>query len=77
MVIEGEVVSRYEGSDEVQRIKAGATFVDRANVVHHVSNGSQTDRFVVIVNYVIKVEEANVTTVEGDTLPPKRYLEIT
>lgn len=65
LILEGEVLSQWEGSDEVEHYKTGEIFIDYANKVHtKVENPSKTDRFVVVVTYVIKVDEPNVKMLE-------------
>lgn len=63
-VVEGEVISQWEGG-EIERYKAGESFVDHAERVHIRSeNASKDKKLVFVVNYVIKVGEPNVTMLE-------------
>lgn len=61
IVLEGEVHSQWEGSDELEVYKAGDSFIDLGKTMHIKSeNASKTEKLVMVVNYVIKVDEANV-----------------
>jgi len=66
IVLEGEVVSQWEGSDELERYKAGDSFVDRGETMHVLSeNVSKIERLVMVCNYVIRVDEPNVKVAAG------------
>jgi quercetin dioxygenase-like cupin family protein len=60
-VVSGEHYSQWEGG-EMEYYKAGDMFLDRALEKHvHTSNPSKTEPLVIIISYVIKFGEANIT----------------
>ena len=62
IVLEGEVVSQWEGSNDLERYKARYSFVDLGKTMHIRSeNVSKIEKLVMILNYVIRVDDANVT----------------
>ena len=60
-VVEGDVVSLWEGG-EPERYTAGESFIDLADTTHLRSeNASQSKPLKMVVTYVIKVGQPNVT----------------
>lgn len=67
IVLEGEVISQWEGGD-VERYGAGESFVDLGQTMHLRSeNASQTQRLVMVLSYVIKNGDPNVTIAKTDS----------
>ena len=55
IVLEGEVVSQWEGSDDLERYKTGDSFVDLGETMHIRSeNVSKIEKLVMVLNYVIR-----------------------
>ncbi|KAI0156156.1 hypothetical protein BJ166DRAFT_532230 [Pestalotiopsis sp. NC0098] len=60
IIIEGDVVSQWEGGD-VETYTQGDSFVDHGTKLHLRSENVNKDRpLVMVLSYVIKVEEPNV-----------------
>ncbi|KXS93606.1 hypothetical protein AC579_4718, partial [Pseudocercospora musae] len=59
-VIEGTVISQWGENGKTSRFGAGDAFLDYANELHYVGNGSETERAKIVVTYVIKIDEENV-----------------
>ena len=64
-VVEGEVVSQWEGG-QLEYYKQGDTFVDMGITPHLRSDDTSDEKpLVMILSYVIRVEEPNVQVVSG------------
>ena len=60
-VVQGHVISQWEGSDVVETYSAGQAFVDQGGAKHVLSrNASETEELKMVMSYVIKVGVPNV-----------------
>ena len=64
-IVEGEIHDQFDGGPLAIH-KTGEVFLDLPDKVHTVINASETENAIVVVSYVIQVDEANVVPLPED-----------